>query len=42
VKLATSHKLLFEGLELVVIDKNISGYSAIFSVIEGGGLENEF
>ena len=38
-KFNTSHKLEFQGFDLVVLDKNLSGYAIIFSVLEGVGLE---
>jgi hypothetical protein len=41
-KLKTSHKLNFQGMELVVLDKNISGYALLFNITEGGGLQDEF
>lgn len=41
-KLKTSHKLFFRGMELVVLDKNISGYALLFDITEGGGLQDEF
>lgn len=42
VKLSHSHTLVFEGIDLAVLDKNISGYAILFSINEGSGLENEF
>lgn len=41
-KFASSNKLTFDQIELVVLDKNISGYSMVFDLTEGSGLENEF
>lgn len=41
-KFASSNKLTFNQIELVVLDKNISGYSMIFDLTDGSGLENEF
>lgn len=41
-KFDVSHKLNYQGIQLVTLNKNSSGYIIMFDIIEGGGLENEF
>ncbi len=41
-KFDISHKLNFLESELVVLDKNISGYIMLFAIIEGSGLQDDF
>lgn len=42
MKFDSSHKLEFDKIDLVILDKNITGYSITFNISEGSGLENEF
>lgn len=42
MKFDSSHKLEFYKIDLVILDKNITGYSITFNISEGSGLENEF
>jgi len=41
-KLATSHKLVFDSIELAVLNENINGYSLNFYLNDGSGLIEQF
>lgn len=41
-KFNISNKLDYVGMQLVVLNEEISGYMVLFSITEGSGLENEF
>ncbi len=40
-KVSASHKLIYEAMQLVVLNEDYSGYNVQFTLIDGGGLENE-
>jgi hypothetical protein len=41
-KLSTSHKLYFSQTDVVVLNENVSGYSIVFHLEEGSGLDEQF
>lgn len=41
-KTSSSHKLSFNKIELIVLNENISGYSLLFFLTEGGGRLGDF
>ena len=41
-KLATSHKLAFDSIELAVLNENVNGYSLNFYLNDGSGLVEKF
>lgn len=41
-KLATSHKLYFNQADIIVLNENVSGYSIVFHLEEGSGLDEQF
>lgn len=41
-KMATSHKLVFDSIELAVLNENINGYSINFYLNDGSGLIGDF
>lgn len=41
-KVSASHKLYFSRMELAILNENVSGYSVIFFIEEGSGLDEQF
>lgn len=41
-KLSTSHKLYFTQADIIVLNEDVSGYSVIFHLEEGSGLDEQF
>lgn len=41
-KVSTSHKLYFNQADIVVLNEDVSGYSIVFHLEEGSGLDEQF
>lgn len=41
-KVSVSHKLYFTNIDIAILNENVSGYSIIFQLEEGSGLDEQF
>lgn len=41
-KVSASHKLYFTHMDIAILNENVSGYSVVFSLEEGSGLDEQF
>lgn len=41
-KVSTSHKLYFNQTDIIILNENVSGYSIVFHLEEGSGLDEQF